>query len=164
MFSPLNRRRWRNFKANRRGYWSLRIFLALFAVTLFAEVIANDKPILAYYKGEVLFPVLVDYPESKFGGFLAMTDYKEEVILDEIERARLGHLAAHRLLLQVDQQGLSAYKEYRRPVSGFPWTATVVHQRNSLRSVAPPSSRAIMRSATATGWGPTIRVAMCWPG
>jgi microcin C transport system permease protein len=84
--SPLNQRRWRNFKSNRRALWSLRVFLALFAVTLFAEVIANDKPILAYYKGELLVPVLVDYPEAKFGGFLAITDYKDELILDEIEK------------------------------------------------------------------------------
>ena len=84
--SPLNRRRWRNFKANRRGSWSLRIFLALFVVTLFAEFVSNDRPIVAYYKGEILFPVFVDYPESKFGGFLAVTDYKDKVILDELEK------------------------------------------------------------------------------
>ncbi len=83
--SPINRRRWRNFKANKRGYWSLRVFLVLFAVTLFAEFISNDRPIVAYYKGEVLFPVLVDYPESKFGGFLAVTDYKDKLILEEIK-------------------------------------------------------------------------------
>jgi microcin C transport system permease protein len=83
--TPLNRRRWNNFKANRRGYWSLWIFLVLFVFTLFAELIANDKPIVAYYKGELLFPVLVDYPESKFGGFLAVTDYKDKEILKEIE-------------------------------------------------------------------------------
>ena len=82
--SPLNRRRWHNFKANRRGYWSLWLFLGLFLFSLFAEVIANDKPIVAYYKGEVLFPVFVDYPEAKFGGFLAVTDYKDKVILDEL--------------------------------------------------------------------------------
>jgi microcin C transport system permease protein len=84
--SPLNQRRWRNFKANRRGYWSLWVFLGLFLFSLFAEFIANDKPIIAVYKGEVLFPVLVDYPESKFGGFLAVTDYKDPVILDEISQ------------------------------------------------------------------------------
>jgi microcin C transport system permease protein len=83
--TPLNRRRWNNFKANRRGYWSLWVFLALFLFTLFAEFIANDKPIIASYKGEILFPVLVDYPESKFGGFLAVTDYKDKEILKEIE-------------------------------------------------------------------------------
>jgi microcin C transport system permease protein len=82
--SPLNKRRWRNFKANRRGYWSLWLFLGLFVLSLFAELIANDKPIIARYKGEWLVPVFVDYPESKFGGFLALTDYKDPVILDEI--------------------------------------------------------------------------------
>jgi microcin C transport system permease protein len=84
--SPINRRRWENFKANRRGYWSLWIFLALFLLSLFAVVISNDKPIIARYKGEFLFPVLVDYPESKFGGFLAVTDYKDPVNLEEINQ------------------------------------------------------------------------------
>ncbi len=83
--SPLNKRRWQNFKANRRGYWSLWIFLVLFVLSLFAEFIANDKPIIASYNGEILFPVLVDYPEEKFGGFLAITDYRDPVIYEEIE-------------------------------------------------------------------------------
>lgn len=83
--SPINKRRWDNFKANRRGYWSLWVFLALFMISLFADFIANDRPILISYKGELLSPVMVDYPESKFGGFLATTDYKDPVILDEIE-------------------------------------------------------------------------------
>ncbi|ESW87405.1 ABC transporter permease [Mesorhizobium sp. LSJC269B00] len=82
--SPLNKRRWQNFKANRRGYWSLWIFLALFVLSLFAELIANDRPIVAYYKGEILFPVAVAYPEEKFGGFYAVTDYRDPVIRDEI--------------------------------------------------------------------------------
>lgn len=82
--SPLNKRRWQNFKANRRGYWSLWIFLALFVLSLFAELIANDRPIVAYYKGEILFPVAVAYPEEKFGGFYAVTDYRDLVIRDEI--------------------------------------------------------------------------------
>lgn len=83
--SPLNQRRWQNFKANRRGYWSFWIFMVLFVLSLFSEFIANDKPVLAYYKGEVLVPVLVDYPEEKFGGFYAVTDYRDPVISDEIE-------------------------------------------------------------------------------
>ncbi len=82
--SPINTRRWENFKANRRGFWSLWIFLVLFTVSLLADFIANDRPILVSYKGEILAPVLVDYPESKFGGFLATTDYRDPVILDEI--------------------------------------------------------------------------------
>ncbi len=82
--SPLNQRRWANFKANRRGYWSLWIFLVLFVLSLGSEFIANDKPIIASYKGEILFPVLVAYPEEKFGGFYAVTDYRDPVIRDEI--------------------------------------------------------------------------------
>ena len=84
-FSPTAKRRWRNFKANRRGYWSLWIFMVLFILSLFSELIANDKPILASYKGELLFPVLIDYPEEKFGGFYANTDYKDPLIYEEIE-------------------------------------------------------------------------------
>jgi microcin C transport system permease protein len=83
--TPINQRRWEGFKANRRGYWSLWVFLALFIGSLLAELIANDKPILARYKGELLVPILVDYPEQKFGGFLAITDYKDPVIKEEIE-------------------------------------------------------------------------------
>ena len=83
--SPMNARRWKNFKANRRGYWSLWIFLFLFIISLFAEFVANDKPIIASYQGEILFPVLVDYPEEKFGGFLAVTDYRSDFIQEEIE-------------------------------------------------------------------------------
>lgn len=83
--SPLNQRRWQSFTANRRGYWSLWIFLALFGLSLISEVIANDRPILAYYNGELLMPFAIDYPEEKFGGFLAVTDYRDPVISEEID-------------------------------------------------------------------------------
>lgn len=83
--SPINRRRWENFRANRRGFWSLWIFLILFILSLFTEFIANDRPIVASYNGEILFPVLVNYPEEKFGGFLAVTDYRDPFIQEEIE-------------------------------------------------------------------------------
>ena len=84
--TPINRRRWENFRQNRRGYWSLWLFLVLLVTSLLAEVIANDKPILAVYKREVLVPILFDYPESKFGGFFAVTDYKDPLIQNEIEQ------------------------------------------------------------------------------
>ncbi len=82
--SPLNQRRLASFKANRRGFWALWIFLTLFILSLFANVIANDRPILVSYKGELLSPVLIDYPEEKFGGFLAVTDYRDPYIQEEI--------------------------------------------------------------------------------
>ncbi len=82
--TSLNQRRWALFKANRRGYWSLWIFLMLFVVSLFAELIANDKPIAASYKNELLLPLFNDYPEEKFGGFLAVTDFRDPFIQEEI--------------------------------------------------------------------------------
>lgn len=66
--SPINRRRLDNFRANRRGYWSLWIFLFLFLISLFAEFLANDKPIFIQYDGHFFFPILVSYPETIFGG------------------------------------------------------------------------------------------------
>jgi microcin C transport system permease protein len=83
--SPLTRRRLQNFKANRRGYWSLWIMLVLLFVTLPAEFIANENPLLVRYDSRFYFPVLVDYPESEFGGFLAQTDYRDSFIKNEIE-------------------------------------------------------------------------------
>ena len=82
--SPINQRRMDNFRSNRRGYWSFWIFLVLFALTLCAEFICNDKPLYVHYKGQHLFPVFVSYPEEVFGGFLAVTDYRDPVISNEI--------------------------------------------------------------------------------
>ena len=64
--SPLNKRRWENFKANRRGYWSLWIFLAMFMISLFAEFIANDKPIYIHVNGHSYFPAVMTYPDTAF--------------------------------------------------------------------------------------------------
>jgi microcin C transport system permease protein len=76
--NPINQRRWRNFKANRRGWWSLWIFLVLFSLSLCAEFLANDKPILIRYKGSWYFPVFRTYPETAFGGFFPTeTDYRD---------------------------------------------------------------------------------------
>jgi microcin C transport system permease protein len=83
--TPITRRRLQAFRRNHRGYWSLWLFLLAFIVTLGAEFVANDRPILSYYKGELLFPAFRDYPEEKFGGFLAETDYRDPVISKEIE-------------------------------------------------------------------------------
>jgi microcin C transport system permease protein len=75
--SPINRRRWRNFRANGRGYWSLVIFLALFVLSLFAEVIANDKPFMISHDGGIYFPAFKDYSEKDFGGEMDIADYRD---------------------------------------------------------------------------------------
>jgi len=84
--SPLNQRRWQNFCANKRGYWSLWIFLAVFVFTLFAEFFANDKPILIKYQSEYFSPIFKTYPETVFGGeFDLEADYRDPYIVDLIE-------------------------------------------------------------------------------
>lgn len=78
--SPLNKRRWRNFQRNRRAYWSLIIFSFLFLITLPAEFVANDKPLLVQYRGEYFTPVTRFYPETAFGG-----DFRTEAPYGDIE-------------------------------------------------------------------------------
>ena len=79
--SPINKRRWQNFKTNRRGFWSLWLFLVLFILSLFAEFIANDKPLYISYAGKSYFPVFVTYPETTFGGdFETAADYRDPYV------------------------------------------------------------------------------------
>lgn len=78
--SPLNRRRWENFKANRRAFWSLMIFAVLYGLSLFAEFIANDRPILVQYQGGYYTPIFNFYPETEFGG-----DFRTEAVYRDIE-------------------------------------------------------------------------------
>ncbi|MBT8455252.1 MAG: ABC transporter permease [Rhodobacteraceae bacterium] len=78
--SPLNQRRWRNFKRNRRALWSLWIFAVIFGLSLMAEFIANDKPIAVSYRGELHMPLFNFYPETAFGG-----DLRTEAVYGDVE-------------------------------------------------------------------------------
>ncbi|MBO6789340.1 MAG: ABC transporter permease [Dinoroseobacter sp.] len=78
--SPLNQRRWKNFCANRRAFWSLWIFALIFGLTLAAELIANDKPLLVSYRGELYVPISTFYPETAFGG-----DFRTEAVYRDVE-------------------------------------------------------------------------------
>ena len=100
--TPLTRRRLDSFCRNRRGFWSLWIFLAIFLVTLFAEFIANDRPVLVRFDGAWYFPVFADYPETSFGGeFPTKADYRDPAVmlvlfrqpgaLAAVERQLAGH-------------------------------------------------------------------------
>ena len=83
--SPLNLRRLQNFKANRRGYWSLWIFLLLFVISLFAELVANDRPLLIRYDGSFYVPVTTVYPETTFGGeFPTEAEYRDPYVQELI--------------------------------------------------------------------------------
>jgi microcin C transport system permease protein len=83
--SALNRRRWGNFKANRRGYASLWIVAALFLLSLGAEMLANDRPLLVGFKGDLYAPVFKTYPETAFGGiFETAAEYRDPALRELI--------------------------------------------------------------------------------
>ena len=84
--SPLNQRRLANFRTNKRGLWSLYIFGMIFIITLFAELIANDKPLLVWYDGAPYLPVLFEYPETVFDGeFETEAEYRDPFVAELIE-------------------------------------------------------------------------------
>jgi microcin C transport system permease protein len=82
--NAINRRRLANFRANRRGYVSLYIFTALFVVSLFAELIANDRPLLIHYDGKYYYPLLETYPETAFGGFFPTEAIYTDPVVQEL--------------------------------------------------------------------------------
>lgn len=82
-----NQQRWRRFRQHRLGYVSLLIFTSLFVISLFAEVLSNDRPLIASYQGSLYFPLLRDYPESTFGGdFQTPADYLDPYIREQFSR------------------------------------------------------------------------------
>ena len=81
----LARRRWRRFAANRRGWWSLWIFLVFFVISLFAEVLSNDRPLVVRYQNHWYFPIWNNYPETVFGGdFATAADYRDPAMLERL--------------------------------------------------------------------------------
>ncbi len=86
--SPLQRRRWEVFKLNRRGFWSLWLFLILFGISLGSEFIANDKPILVKYDGQLYWPIFKAYPETAFGGiFETEAEYRDPAVKEMIAKS-----------------------------------------------------------------------------
>ena len=80
-----SRRAWLRFRRNRLGYWSLVAFCTLVVLSLLAEVLSNDKPLLVRYQGTSYFPMVQDYPETTFGGdFLTPTDYLDPFIRERL--------------------------------------------------------------------------------
>lgn len=84
--SPVNQARWVRFRHNRRGYWSLWLFLILFVCSLCAELIANDRPLLVQYRGSLYVPLLKEYSEKTFGGdFATAADYQDPWLQKQLE-------------------------------------------------------------------------------
>lgn len=121
--SVLNQRRWANFTANRRGYWSLWIIAVLFVLSLFAEFIANDRPLLVSYKGGFYTPVLVDYPETTFGGvFETRADYNDPFLKDAI--AADGWMILPLIPYSFDTIDFNLGRPAPAPPSGKHWLGT----------------------------------------
>jgi microcin C transport system permease protein len=86
------RRAWLRFKRNRLGYWSLVIFCVLVVLSLFAELLSNDKPLVVRYNGQLLFPIVNNVPETKLGGdFETQADYLDPFIREQL--AKPGNFA-----------------------------------------------------------------------
>jgi microcin C transport system permease protein len=87
----LRRRRskiWQRFKRNKRGYYSLILFTVFFGISLAAEIVSNDSPLLVKYNGNLYFPIFYSYPETTFGGdFETETDYKDPLILKNLKKS-----------------------------------------------------------------------------
>ncbi len=154
----MNERRLANFRANRRGYWSFWIFMVLFVLCLFAEFIANDRPILVRYKGEFLLPVFVNYPEEKFGGFLAQTDYRDPVIVKEIDENGWAIWPPIRFASNTINLDLPTAAP-----SPPTWRADGKRVQAGRREAAafPPPRRPAAIS-NGTGSAPTMAAATCW--
>jgi microcin C transport system permease protein len=103
--SPITQRRWRNFKANRRAFWSLWIFLVLFGLSLFAEVIANERPIVVSFKGETRFPILRFYSEVDFGG-----DFRTQAVYRDPEVQCLIETGGAELCLDAPAEALAEFR------------------------------------------------------
>lgn len=133
--SPLNARRFALFKANRRGWWSLWIFLALFVFSLGAELIANDKPLVVKYDGEWFFPIFKRYPETAFGGeFPLQANYKNPYI-QELIAAKQGWMLWPLIPFSHDSVNYDLAVPAPAPPSSSNWLGTDDQARDVLAQV-----------------------------
>jgi microcin C transport system permease protein len=143
--SPLNQRRWRNFCANRRAYWSLMIFSVLFGLSLFAEFIANDKPLLIQYRGAYYTPIMNFYPETEFGG-----DFRTEAVYRDPEVQCLIRTGGAELCLDAPDEAMaeaeSGFVEGEPVMRGWTVWPLVPYSFNTVNDIggvapSPPDSR-----------------------
>ena len=136
--TPIGARRLANFKANRRGYVSCVLFLVLFGLSLFAELIANDRPLLVRYEGRFYFPVLVAYPETEFGGFFETEAVYTDPAVKELIRRRAG----------------SSGRRSPTATTRWPRTCPVPHprRRRARTGSAPTTRRATSWPASSTAF------------
>ena len=133
--SPLNRRRWQNFRRNTRAFWSLILFSVLFGLSLFAEFIANDKPILVSYQGELRMPILSFYPETAFGG-----DFRTEAKYVDVEVRCLIRSGGNADACFDDPEGtLAAIKDGSVEAGGWMIWPPIPYSYNTVNDLGRPA-------------------------
>jgi len=133
--SPMAQRRLQRFKSNRRGWWSLWLFLALFAVSLGGELIANDKPLILNYQGNFYFPAFKRYTEQEFGGELPFQpDYRSDYVRQLITRAH-GWMLFPPIPFSADTPNYDLGKPAPSPPTGVNWLGTDDQARDVLARV-----------------------------
>jgi microcin C transport system permease protein len=121
--NTITRRRINNFKRNRRGFWSCWIFMAMFLISLFAELIANDKPLFIWFDGGIYSPVLFEYTETDFGGeFETEADYRDEFVEELINKR--GWMAWPLIPFSYDTINLNLPVPAPAPPSAVNWLGT----------------------------------------
>ncbi|MNB57781.1 Inner membrane ABC transporter permease protein YejE [compost metagenome] len=133
--SPIGQRRWARFKAHRRGWWSLWLFLALFGLSLGGQLVANDKPLLVTYQGEWYFPAFKRYTEQDFGGELPFQpDYRSAQVRQLIE-GQGGRLWFAPIPFAFDTVNYDLTEPAPSPPSGDNWLGTDDQARDVLARV-----------------------------
>src|SRR6516164_7088689 len=156
--SPLTRRRLESFRANRRGFWSLWIFLALFGVSLGAEFIANDRPIVVHFNGGWYFPVFTDYPETEFGGeFPSTADYRDPAVQKLIEAK--GWMLWPPIPFHYDTINYSLPSPAPSPPSRVNWLGTDDQGRDVLARLIYGFRISVLFGLTLTGLSSVVGVA-----
>ena len=121
--SPINQQRWQRFRDNRRGYWSLWIFLILFLLSLCAELIANDKPLVVHYQHRWYAPLFLNYSETDYGGELATAaDYQDPWLQQRI--AQHGWAIWAPIRFSDSTINYSSQVPFPSPPSGQNWLGT----------------------------------------
>ncbi len=129
--TPLTARRLANFRANKRGYWSLWIFAVLFLISLFAEFIANDRPIFGWYDGKLYTPSITRYAETKFGGeFATQADYTDPYVQQKIREK--GWMVWPLVPYRFDTQVIGLDRPSPTPPSARNWLGTDDQARDVL--------------------------------
>ncbi|MGE8312368.1 MAG: ABC transporter permease, partial [Pseudomonas protegens] len=157
--SPLARRRFDRFKKNRRGWWSLWLFIGLFILTLGGELIANDKPLVVSYQGSLYFPVLKRYTEQEFGGQLPFqADYRSDYV-QQLIRKDGGWLLFPPVPFSEDTPNYDLTQPAPSPPSKVNWLGTDDQARDVLARVIYGARVSILFALALTAISALIGIA-----